>query len=135
MAEEMWSVGASVARRRVRHVQKPEKLASFAGSFDMAPMNQYAVVCHIESSSPHAMYRHRCAGYALSWMSILSPIVSRVYPLHVPAVSHFLGSALKRRELHPLLIKVRPCVDDENHDDKHGPSRERTEASRQTTLV
>ena len=37
------------------HLQKPEKLASFAGSLDMAPMNQYAVVCHIASRRPQKM--------------------------------------------------------------------------------
>jgi hypothetical protein len=32
--------------------QKPVKWASFAGSFDIAPMTQYAVVCHMASRRP-----------------------------------------------------------------------------------
>lgn len=46
--------------------QNPVKLASFAGSFDMAPMIQYAVVCHIASSMPQMMYRNTRPTYGLS---------------------------------------------------------------------
>lgn len=47
--------GSKAAERSFRHAQNPEKLASFAGSFDIAPMNQYAVVCHMESRRPQKM--------------------------------------------------------------------------------
>jgi hypothetical protein len=39
------------------HLQKPAKYASLAGSFDMAPIIQYAVVCHMESRRPQKMYK------------------------------------------------------------------------------
>jgi hypothetical protein len=41
------------------YLQNPEKYASLAGSFDMAPIIQYAVVCHMESRMPQKMYKKR----------------------------------------------------------------------------
>jgi hypothetical protein len=41
------------------YLQNPAKYASLAGSFDMAPIIQYAVVCHIESRRPQKMYKKR----------------------------------------------------------------------------
>ncbi len=52
--------------------QKPAKYASFAGSFDIAPMIQYVVVCHIESSRPQKMYRKMRPVYPWLKMSYLS---------------------------------------------------------------
>ena len=53
------------------HAQKPAKYASFAGSFDIAPMIQYVVVCHIESSRPQKMYRKMRPVYPWLKMSYL----------------------------------------------------------------
>ena len=54
------------------NAQKPAKYASFAGSFDIAPMIQYVVVCHIESSRPQKMYRKMRPVYPWLKMSYLS---------------------------------------------------------------
>lgn len=50
-------VGAKAATKY--YLQKPAKYASLAGSFDMAPIIQYAVVCHMESRRPQKMYKKR----------------------------------------------------------------------------
>ena len=46
-----------VHQHQEKHLQKPAKYASLAGSFDIAPIIQYAVVCHMESRRPQKMYK------------------------------------------------------------------------------
>ena len=40
------------AKKKENNSQNPVNTASFARSLDMAPMSQYAYVCHMESSKP-----------------------------------------------------------------------------------
>lgn len=59
-------------------LQNPVNTASFAKSFDMAPISQYTKVCHMASRRPQKMYNQTCAGYSELLKSIFAGRVSRV---------------------------------------------------------
>lgn len=67
------------------HSQNPLKCANLLGLLLIAPISQYAVVCHIESNSPQHMYRNILPTYGRSKMSILWKVgertIARVYSL------------------------------------------------------
>lgn len=99
-----------------------------AGSFDIAPMNQYAVVCHIESKRPQKMYNQTRLGYKWSLKSMGTKLgeatSARVYSLAIGKVSvvhlQYAYSACS------LLVEVCPYVDNPDEGEEHNPTCGRT---------